>query len=166
MTSKNLKPVMKSCPHIDYYLEDERWSTHSGLNDEYITRIVDAVLNTQTIDSDLQAELSVVFSNDEQIQVLNKDYRGKDKPTNVLSFPQDGGEVPGLLVLGDIILAYETIAREAEEQEKDFFDHLTHLIVHGVLHLLGYDHENDQEAEEMEALEVEILRILEVKNPY
>lgn len=107
------------------------------------------------------SELSIVLADDAFIQALNKEWRGKDKPTNVLSFPQDE---PGLL--GDIILAHETIAREAAEQDKTFTDHLKHLVVHGVLHLLGHDHEDEDEAAVMERLEIEILEQLEVKNPY
>lgn len=106
-------------------------------------------------------EVSIVLTDDAHIQALNRDYRGKDKPTNVLSFPQDE---PSLL--GDVIIAYETIAREAEEQNKSFSDHFTHMLVHGTLHLLGYDHEAEAEAEEMEALEVAILSDIGVKNPY
>ena len=108
-----------------------------------------------------EGEISIVLADNNFIQNLNHVYRGKDKPTNVLSFPQDE---PGLL--GDVILAYETIEKEANEQEKSFEDHLTHLIVHGTLHLLGHDHEDDKEAKEMEALEIEILEKLGIKNPY
>jgi len=107
------------------------------------------------------AEISIVLTDDTHIQALNRDYRGKDKSTNVLSFPQDE---PALL--GDVICAHETIAREAEEQGKSFHDHFTHMLIHGALHLLGYDHETDEEAEEMESLEIEILSKLNIKNPY
>ena len=123
---------------------------------------VDALVRTaleRVIESD--TEVSVVLTDDAHIQVLNRDYRGKDKATNVLSFPQDEPQL-----LGDIIIAYETIVREAEEQNKHFEDHFTHMLVHGCLHLLGYDHETDEEAEEMEALEIRILGDLGVKNPY
>ena len=106
-------------------------------------------------------ELSIVLADNDFVQDLNKEWRGKDKPTNVLSFPQDE---PGML--GDIILAYETIVDEAQTQQKRFEDHATHLIIHGLLHLLGHDHEEDHEAEIMERLEIEILQDLGVKNPY
>lgn len=106
-------------------------------------------------------ELSIVLADDAFIQQLNKQYRSKDKPTNVLSFPQDHPDM-----LGDIILAHETIATEANDQNKSFENHVTHLIVHGVLHLLGLDHEDDKEADEMEALEIKILLHLGIKNPY
>jgi probable rRNA maturation factor len=107
-------------------------------------------------------EVSIVLSDDAFIQTLNKQWRGKDKPTNVLSFPQDE---PGML--GDIIMAYETIAREAREQSKTFNNHAIHLTVHGILHLLGHDHEaGEKEEAEMEALEIRILEGLGIKNPY
>jgi len=115
-------------------------------------------------------EISIVLCDDDFIQTLNRDYRNKDKPTNVLSFPQIDfrkGENPGNPVpLGDLILAYQTIAREAEEQNKPFQSHFTHLIVHGTLHLLGYDHEDAEEAEEMEALEIIALKKMGIDNPY
>lgn len=106
-------------------------------------------------------ELSIVLADNDFIQNLNRQYRGKDKPTNVLSFPQDDHRH-----LGDIILAYETIIEEATAQKKSFEDHLTHLVIHGFLHLLGYDHETETEAQEMESLEIKILGDLGVKNPY
>lgn len=110
-------------------------------------------------------ELSIVLADDPFVQNLNKTYRNKDKPTNVLSFPQDEPQ-ENIKILGDIILAFETIAREAQEQNKTFHDHTIHLTVHGVLHLLGHDHETDDEAEIMEALEIAILQELGIKNPY
>lgn len=117
-------------------------------------------------------EIAITLSDDAEVQVLNRDWRGKDKPTNVLSFPGLEGAMAGLLPpdaprpLGDLILAYETCAREAEEQGKSLADHARHLVVHGVLHLLGYDHETDAEAEEMEALETTILAGLGIADPY
>ncbi len=109
----------------------------------------------------MEPEISIVLAGDDFIQDLNKTYRGKDKPTNVLSFPQDD---PGCL--GDVILALETIRREAVEQGKSLTDHTLHLVVHGVLHLLGHDHENDQDAEIMEQIEIKVLAVLGIKNPY
>jgi probable rRNA maturation factor len=106
-------------------------------------------------------ELSLVLCDNSFIQNLNKQYRGKDKPTNVLSFPQNEPQM-----LGDIIIAYETILTEAAAQDKTLRDHFTHMLVHGFLHLCGHDHEEDSEAVEMEALEVEILQSLNIKNPY
>ena len=100
--------------------------------------------------------------------MLNRDFRGKDKPTNVLSFPF---EVPDFLIdeeptLGDIIIAMPVIEAEAVEQKKSVEHHLAHMTIHGTLHLLGFDHIIDEEAEEMEALEIEILEKLGIANPY
>ena len=118
-------------------------------------------------------ELSVVLTSDEEVRGLNAEWRGKDKPTNVLSFPQaepdelDGAATPGPeLMLGDIVLARETCAREAEEKALPLPDHAAHLLVHGTLHLLGYDHMDDETAEDMEAREIRALARLGLANPY
>ncbi len=121
-----------------------------------------------------QAELSVKLSDDAEVQQLNAAYRGKDKPTNVLSFPMIqtdllgslAGTDDGEVLLGDIILARETCLREAEERRISLADHATHLIIHGTLHLIGYDHESDAEAEDMEALEIRALETLGLADPY
>ncbi|WP_439273064.1 rRNA maturation RNase YbeY [Pseudochrobactrum sp. HB0163] len=113
-------------------------------------------------------ELSLVLTDDAAIARINAQWRNKDKATNVLSFPAfdiAAGDEPGPM-LGDIIIAYETVEREAREEHKSFSAHLHHMIVHGLLHLLGYDHEDDEEAEEMEALEREILHALAIPDPY
>ncbi|WP_088347701.1 MULTISPECIES: rRNA maturation RNase YbeY [Rhodomicrobium] len=117
-------------------------------------------------------DVSFLLDSDEAIAALNAQYRGLDKPTNVLSFP--AGDLPeGAIMpegeappLGDIVIAYETVLREAAEEAKPPLDHLAHLSVHGLLHLAGFDHETDDEAEEMEALEREILADLGVPDPY
>ncbi|UWU14483.1 rRNA maturation RNase YbeY [Rhizobium sullae] len=113
-------------------------------------------------------ELSLVFTDDESIRTINAEWRKKDKATNVLSFPAFPiipGKMPGPM-LGDIIIARETVEREARELEKPFEDHLTHLMVHGFLHLFGYDHMNSDEAEIMEGLETRILAVLGLSDPY
>ncbi len=106
-------------------------------------------------------EVSVVLSSDKEVQDLNKIFRHKDKPTNVLSFPSDEKDE-----LGDIILAYETVVREAEKFGISPLHHTLHLIIHGFLHLLGYDHEKEKEAKEMENMEIRILETLHINNPY
>lgn len=122
----------------------------------------------------LSVEVSVRLTDDEEVQELNRDYRGKDKPTNILSFPmlerhvvrtllQDG---IGDHLLGDLAVAEETLVREAEEKNIPVGHHFMHLIVHGTLHLLGHDHETDKEAEEMEALERGILARMDIADPY
>lgn len=113
-------------------------------------------------------EVSLVFTNDDAIRGINAEWRSQDKPTNVLSFPAFPlmpGKMPGPM-LGDIIFAEETLAREAGELGKSFDDHLTHLMVHGFLHLFGYDHMDDEEAEKMEGLETRILAELGLSDPY
>jgi probable rRNA maturation factor len=113
-------------------------------------------------------EISLVFTGDDDIRAINAEWRGQDKPTNVLSFPAfplvPGGK-PGPM-LGDIILAEETLRREALDLGKPFDDHLTHLLVHGFLHLFGYDHMTDAEADVMEGLEIRILAELGLDDPY
>jgi probable rRNA maturation factor len=119
-------------------------------------------------------EISIRLTSDAEVQTLNEQYRQQDKPTNVLSFPMiqpdlidalantDDGEV----LLGDIVLAYETCEREAQERGVPVDDHATHLIVHGVLHLLGYDHMTDADAEHMEAIERDVMASLGLHDPY
>lgn len=153
--------------HIDIAVLDERWEQVPDLDRLVRTAALAAVENGSG-NTD-PAELSLVFSNDARVRELNADYRGKPAPTNVLSFPSSmPGDVPAghVRLLGDVVVAFETINREASEQGKTFENHLCHLIVHGVLHLLGYDHEIDSSADKMEALEVAALAQISVPNPY
>jgi probable rRNA maturation factor len=118
-------------------------------------------------------ELSVRLTGDDEVKALNASWRGKDKPTNVLSFPQTepteladaGGDGPELM-LGDVVLAHGICSAEAVDKGISFDDHAAHLIVHGTLHLLGYDHQDDSAAEDMEAREVRALARIGIKNPY
>jgi probable rRNA maturation factor len=122
------------------------------------------------------AEMSLVLADDALVRTLNRDYRDKDKPTNVLSFAllddlddtdDDLARDEGMpILIGDVILAFETVQREAREQGKSVGDHLTHLVIHGVLHLLGYDHLSDPDADRMERLETSILARLGIADPY
>jgi probable rRNA maturation factor len=127
---------------------------------------------TEAVDTDVgEAELAVMLTDDSGIRTLNRNWRGIDKPTNVLSFPAlqpEGARKPGDAppMLGDIAIAYETMRREADEEHKPFEHHLSHLAVHGFLHLIGYDHENDADAAAMETLETEILSLLGIPDPY
>lgn len=115
-----------------------------------------------------RALLALALSDDEAIRALNRNWRGKDTPTNVLSFPvaAAGRTLRGPVPWGDVIIAYETTAREADEAGKSFADHAAHLAVHGFLHLAGYDHEKDIDAEVMEGLERAILARIGIPDPY
>jgi probable rRNA maturation factor len=113
-----------------------------------------------------QGAVTVVVDDDARIRELNKLWRGLDKPTNVLSFPSPDTQPGPERTLGDIAISYETAAREAAAEDKSFADHMAHLSVHGFLHLLGYDHESDDDAEEMEGLERAILARIGVSDPY
>ena len=127
------------------------------------------------LENQRELSVSVHFGSDREVHSLNRGYRGKDKPTNVLSFPmtepgdldspESASPLPELL-LGDIILAQQTCAREAKEKGATLADHATHLVAHGTLHLLGYDHKDDGAAAEMEALEAKALAKLGIANPY
>lgn len=138
-------------------VRDARWKTSLRTYRKTITDACNAACAASKIK---KGEVAVVLADNAFVQDLNATYRGKNKPTNVLSFEGEDGS------LGDIVLAFETIAYEAEDQEKTFRDHAVHLVVHGVLHLLGHDHMKQNEAEAMENLEIKILKKLGVRNPY
>lgn len=115
---------------------------------------------------DIPAVASMLVTTSDEIQQLNKQYRDKDKPTNVLSFPMDSPEGVDLTLLGDVVLCADVIRQEAQQQEKSEISHWAHMVVHGMLHLQGYDHIDNEEAEEMEQLEIKILHQLGFANPY
>ncbi len=147
-------------------VEAGSWPAEGDL-DALARQAVDAVLSE--IDAKgASSELSLVFSDDAHIRTLNVGWRGKDKPTNVLSFPAFPGDHRHTLppMLGDVVLAAETVAAEADAEGKPLAHHIAHLIVHGVLHLIGYDHETEAEAEEMEATERRVLARLGIPDPY
>ena len=147
-------------PILNYILIDERWDQFSLSWEDIISQTLEKA--AEVLNKNFSSrEVSVVLSNDEEVQNLNKTFRHKDSPTNVLSFPSEMPEE-----LGDIILAYETVSREAKEENISLLDHALHLIIHGFLHLLGYDHEEEHDAEIMENMEIEILKALHIKNPY
>ncbi|WP_082652570.1 rRNA maturation RNase YbeY [Aureimonas sp. AU12] len=150
-------------------VEDEGWAQLLGSDPApLVHEAISCVLVRLGFGVGLASEVSVTLADDAGVQVLNREWRGKDKPTNILSFPMMAlrpGDRPGPL-LGDLILARETCAREAGDEGKAPADHFRHLLVHGTLHLLGYDHESDEEADAMEALEIEILAGLGIDDPY
>lgn len=126
------------------------------------SRWVETVLKERKVDG----EVCIRIVDAEESQSLNAEYRGKDKPTNVLSFPFEVPPGIPVTLLGDLVICTEVVAAEAEEQEKALFDHWAHMVVHGTLHLLGFDHINDDDAEEMEALERTLLARLNIADPY
>lgn len=157
---------------IQISVEDDAWPS-----EEVLFALCEKVLGTsadflvkeeQQPFPKMAPEISLVFTNDAEIREINAEWRDKDKATNVLSFPAfplEPGGMPGPM-LGDIVIARETVEREAADLEKSFEDHLTHLMVHGFLHLFGYDHMETEEAEEMELLETRILALLGLSDPY
>ncbi|HRF10282.1 MAG TPA: rRNA maturation RNase YbeY [Xanthobacteraceae bacterium] len=149
---------------IDISAEADGWAKISNA-EACVRRAAEAAMLDESAPP---SEISIVLSDNEHIRELNKHHRGMDKPTNVLSFPAARMKTPAGTprFLGDIVIAYETVEREASEEAKPFEDHLSHLVVHGVLHLLGYDHEDDEEAETMESHERQILAKLGIPDPY
>jgi probable rRNA maturation factor len=145
------------------------WQTEPDA-ETVIHRAIEAA--AEIVDADVgEAELAVMLTDDSGIRTLNGNWRGIDKPTNVLSFPAlqptgAGGTGDAPRMLGDIAIAYETTRKEADDEQKPFDHHLSHLAVHGFLHLIGYDHEKDEDAEAMESLEQEILAQLGIPDPY
>jgi probable rRNA maturation factor len=144
---------------LDVLVESPQWNAHGGLR-PLLRRAVAAAAGEV---STRGAELAIVLTDDSAVRLLNRKWRGIDAPTNVLSFPVPGGAPP---LLGDVVLGYETIAREARRDGKPFAHHAAHLAVHGFLHLCGYDHERDNDAETMERFERDILRRLAIPDPY
>jgi probable rRNA maturation factor len=136
-------------------IEDSRWRSHRGLQ----ARLKNAAEAARKA-AKLKGDFTILLADDKKLRALNRDFRGTDKPTNVLSFPASGD------YRGDIAIAYGATGKEAKAAGKTFADHAIHLAVHGVLHLAGYDHERPKDAKVMEPLEVKILARLGVADPY
>lgn len=148
-------------------LEEPRWLEVIPDLEHFCTEVVEHVLADVENVPAAPLEVACVFVGDAAIHDLNAEYRGKDAPTNVLSFATEDELLPGVpAVLGDVVLSLDTILREALAQNKTPRDHTAHLIVHGLLHLLGFDHESEEDAEEMESREVQLLFELGIANPY
>jgi probable rRNA maturation factor len=150
---------------VDVVVDADGWPP-----EEELTGLVEAAVAAAAARADIAAgpaEVVVAFADDARVRTLNRDFRGKDSATNVLSFPAPAGvSGPGPRSLGDVVLARETVAAEAAAEGRPVENHIRHLVVHGFLHLLGYDHETDAEAERMEHLETEVLASLGVADPY
>lgn len=153
-------------PLIDIETEDDRWLDICPNAHEVIGRAIEATLSYEKVAT--LTDVVVLLTNDLEMQKLNAQFRQKNAPTNVLAFPasKEQFKTGELDHLGDIALGFETIGREAAAQQKSFEHHLSHLCVHGILHLLGYDHITEDDAQEMESREVSILSILGICNPY
>ena len=151
-------------PHVEITIESGDWPS-LGEIEPLVLRAVSAAASATKLVFAPGAEVSVLFANDSRIRALNAAWRGIDKATNVLSFASDGPADEAVL-LGDIAIAFETVRAEAAAQHKPFFDHLTHLIVHGFLHLVGFDHEIEADAEKMENMERAILARCGIEDPY
>lgn len=135
----------------------------------YLKKVIETTL--RYIDTQSDCEIGIACVDNDESHKLNLQYRGKDKPTNVLSFPSDlpdeMAQILDTFPIGDLVISIPVVLQEAIEQNKAPTEHFTHMLVHGTLHLMGYDHEtSDEDAEEMEALEIEILAKLGFKNPY
>ena len=161
--------LSSALPITEVLVVADCWQTEPDA-EAVIHRAINAA--AESVDADVgDAELAVMLTDDSGIQTLNSNWRGIDKPTNVLSFPALQPTGTGALddaprMLGDIAIAYQTTRKEADDEQKPFDHHLSHLAVHGFLHLIGYDHEKDDDAEAMESLEAEILAQLGIPDPY
>ena len=148
-----------AAPEIDIQIASPLWTAEPRAEETARAAIAAAAAACAATGS-----VSVLLSDDAAIRALNRDWRHIDKATNVLSFP--AAREAGGGFLGDIVVAYETLARESADEDREFLHHLAHLAVHGFLHLVGYDHQSDAEAGEMEALESRIMRSLNMPDPY
>lgn len=158
-------PSPRSDIVIDVAVESPLWEAFAEAT-AMAEKAIRTALELAEADLPDETEISLLLCDDAFVQELNRRWRGKDQPTNVLSFPAAEDEGFERLLLGDIAIAYETMAREAGDEDKLLDAHFSHLVVHGLLHLLGYDHENDADAEEMEELERQILAELGIDDPY
>jgi probable rRNA maturation factor len=151
-------------PIVEIVVGSPLWKAQRGAKAIVRRSIAEAAL----VAAKANGEIAILLTDDSAIRTLNRDWRGKDEPTNVLSFPVTAARADGTAprLLGDIVIAYETTAREASAEHKPFAHHLAHLAVHGFLHLVGYDHAADEEANAMEGLEAAVLARLGVPNPY
>lgn len=162
-----MRPAPKrraSAPSIDIQLQSPLWKAEPAAEQTVRDAIAAAAAALATADG----EVSILLTDDAAIVKLNRDWRGIDKPTNVLSFPAPKTTTTsgGAAMLGDIVIAYETLRRECDDEGRVFLHHLAHLTVHGFLHLIGYDHQTDSDADAMEGLESKIMTRMKMPDPY
>ena len=163
-----MSAVPGSAISVEISLECDAWLAACPDVEALAATAARAALAVIWPEANAPAILSVILTDDDEQRRLNRTYRGIDAPTNVLSFALGDAPAPAgaPVLLGDVVLAFATVEREAREQHKKLADHLAHLVVHGVLHLCGFDHEGEVEAAAMEALEAEILKSLRIPDPY
>ena len=164
--------------HLNVFCEDDLWQgvLPEGLPAKVFSEALSYLKKNKLaseIGFDKPIEINLSLSNNAEVQKLNASFRGMDKPTNVLSFANIDGDdffeeikQAGIVELGDIIIALETLQQESNLKEISLQDHFAHLLIHGILHLFGYDHQTDEEANEMEGIEINILEKLKIANPY
>lgn len=162
---------------VDIIKEDKNWKSHKDIKISLVKNVIKMVIaHFPNLAHIKQMELAILLTNDDKMQELNKQFRSKDRTTNVLSFPDmiedlkkvlEFGESSDYIRLGDLAFGYDVVKKEATEQDKCFEHHFMHLLVHGILHLLGLDHETSQEdADIMENAEIEILKLFDIDSPY
>ncbi|MDO9411931.1 MAG: rRNA maturation RNase YbeY [Pseudolabrys sp.] len=160
MSPAAIKP--KIPPAVDIQTDSALWDAQPDA--ESAIRAAIAAAATASTSGN---EVSILLTDDSAVRVLNREWRGIDKATNVLSFPAPEAMAKGAAgILGDIVIAYETVARESADEKREFLHHLTHLTVHGYLHLVGYDHQDDAQANEMESLESKIMTHMQLPDPW
>lgn len=166
--------------HLEVLIDDARWFEKLSGIEFFAVQVFDTALLYlqqnglgEEVGFDKPIMINLSLNNNAEVQSLNAEFRGKDKPTNVLSFANiddetfaDSAAESAEIELGDIIVALETLEDEAAQKNISLQNHFAHLLIHGILHLFGYDHQDDEEAEEMESIEIEILKILQIENPY
>ena len=173
--------IVRKLVNIDIEVKSKKWLEIENIEKFIESQVIKILVKSPLVEflnKKINFDLSISLCSNLQIKKINREFRGKDKPTNVLSFGnldekiiQQSGlnkaiGVNKYIFLGDIILSYEYILKEANDNEKDFKNHLTHLLLHGILHLLGHDHEEEEMAKIMENLEIKILQELNINNPY
>jgi probable rRNA maturation factor len=161
---------------LEFFVHDSCWLDFLTENNLFLQQIAFKAFGTPllTLDDNRMNHINVIFCNDDYIHTLNRDSRGVDKPTNVLSFPTyDQQELKAhdycfgdMQIFGDIFIAHRYCLNEAEQNSKPLHYHIAHMVTHGILHIMGYDHSDDKDAEIMEALEIDILGHFKIPNPY